>query len=66
MRGSALICDARHGVGTGSGSDRVAGDNEIELAMTLTRSLPLPVLTSSIKIAHYPMRWRIQKLISSF
>jgi len=56
MRGSALICDARHGVGTGSGGDRVAGDNEIELAMTLTRSLPLPVLTSSIKIAHYPMR----------
>jgi peptidyl-prolyl cis-trans isomerase B (cyclophilin B) len=51
---SALICDARHGVSTGSGSDRVSGDNKIELASSLTRSLPLPVLTSSLKLGHYP------------
>ena len=51
--GSALICDARHRVSTGSGSDRVRCDNKIELTEKLTRSLPLPVLTSSVKLGHY-------------
>jgi hypothetical protein len=53
--GSAL-CDARRGVSTGSGSDRVSGDNKIELTENLTRSLPLPVLTSSVKLGHRSSR----------
>ena len=44
--GCFLICDVSHGVSTGSGSDRVSGDDKIELDGGLTRSLPLPVLTS--------------------
>jgi hypothetical protein len=52
-QGSALICDARDGVSTGSGSDRVRCDNKIKLTGNLTRSLPLPVLTSSVKLGHY-------------
>jgi len=62
---STLICDARHGVGTGSGSDRVSDDNKIELAGSLCcapspnlsqreRREPFPVLTSSIKLGHDP------------
>ena len=47
-----LICRARHGVSTGSGSDRVPGDNKLELATSLPRSLPLPVLTSYIKLGN--------------
>ena len=34
----------------GGGSDRVSGDGKIEFARRLTRSLPIPVLTSSIKL----------------
>jgi hypothetical protein len=35
------ICRARHGVSTGSGSDRVSGGNKLELTTSLTRSLQL-------------------------
>ena len=45
--GWALVWDERNEVSTGSGSDRVSYDNNGELAGNLTRSLPLPVLTSS-------------------
>jgi hypothetical protein len=38
--------DSMNEVSTGSGSDRLSGDNKIELARSLTRSLPLPVLAS--------------------
>ena len=51
---SALICHARHGVSTESGSDRVSGNDKIEFAKSLTRSLPLPVLTSSVQLGNYP------------
>jgi integrase len=44
--------NARHGVSTGSGSDRVSGNDKIEFAKSLTRSLWLPVLTSSVKLGH--------------
>jgi len=33
------------GVSTGSGSDRVSTHATVEIAKTVTRSLPLPVLT---------------------
>jgi len=35
----------------GSGSDRVSGNNQIEIVMSLARSLPLKVLTS-LKSGH--------------
>src|SRR5260370_32589067 len=38
---------AGNGVSTGSGSDRVSIDLRVEIARTVTRSLPLPILTSS-------------------
>ena len=41
--------DASHGVSTRSGSERVSGNDKIEFAKRLIRSLPLPVLTSSVK-----------------
>jgi hypothetical protein len=47
---SAVASAARHryhGVSTGSGSDRVPTRATVEIARTLTRTLPLPVLTSS-------------------
>ena len=39
------------GVSTGSGCDRVAPIARTEVAETLTRSLPLPVLTSFANLA---------------
>ncbi len=43
------ICDHDHdAVSTGSGSDRVSMHGTVEFAMSITRSLTLPVLTSSI------------------
>ena len=44
-KGGVLICDAGHGVSTGSGSDRVSIDVHARDVRTATRSLPLPVLT---------------------
>jgi len=37
-------------VSTGSGSDRVSIHATVEFARTITRSLPLPVLTSSLNL----------------
>jgi hypothetical protein len=52
----------RHRVSTGSGSDRVNTIEIIEIAEVVTRSLPLPVLTSYSKIATDRLlmhaRWR--------
>jgi hypothetical protein len=61
ITGSALICDAGSGVSTGSGSDRVSRDHKIELAATLTRSLPLPVQTSAIKLGSLPITEALQR-----
>jgi hypothetical protein len=51
--GSSLLgrCFAAHNddaVSTGSGSDRVSIHATVKFAKTITRSLPLPVLTSSL------------------
>ena len=50
------ICDARRGVSTGSGSERVSEDNKADLAGSLTR-LPfrrVGTLNSSVKSGYYP------------
>jgi hypothetical protein len=39
-------------VSTGRGSDRVSIQATVESAETITRSLPLPVLTSSLNLTH--------------
>ena len=41
------LSNGRDGVSTGSGSDRVATDSKNRVWQDITRSLPLPVLTSS-------------------
>ena len=57
--GSVDFCWGQE-VSTGSGSDRVVLIARIEVAETLTRSLPLPVLTSFANLA--VLLWKVQFL----
>ena len=43
----------RNEVSTGSGSDRVSVANKPRCDESVTRSLPLPVLTSCLELGHY-------------
>src|SRR4051812_29872518 len=47
-------CGARQGRATGSVSDRASVVNTVDLSISLTRSLPFPVLTSSPKLGALP------------
>jgi hypothetical protein len=68
--GSVLICGGRDGVSTGSGSDRVAADSKNWVCQDVTRSLPLPVLTSSanvgvgMTITNHPLHGSGQALLT--
>jgi hypothetical protein len=48
-----------YAVSTGSGSDRVSIHTTVESVWTITRSLPLPVLTSSL----HPISYAAERLI---
>src|SRR5260221_5428024 len=53
-----LVCGhADYAVSTGSGSDRVSIHGTGEFARSITRSLPLPVLTSSLPLITGPWQW---------